>query len=53
MGEIRASSGQQVVNDNNTPALAEQSITEMRSQETGAAGDQSASLAHAFFMPFR
>jgi F0F1-type ATP synthase epsilon subunit len=52
MVNVRASAGEQVVNHHHLPALAEQSIAEMRSQETGAAGDQSALLAHAFLAPF-
>ena len=49
MFEIRAAAGEQVVDDNHTPALAEQGIAEMGSEEAGAAGDQGALWAHAFF----
>ncbi len=52
MGEVRAAAGEQVVDDNHAPAFAEQSIAEMGSQETGAAGDQCALWAHALLMPF-
>ena len=42
MSEVGAAAGEEVVDDNHAPALAEQGIAEMRSQETGAAGDQGA-----------
>jgi len=46
MSDVPAASGEQVVDDNHTVALAEQGIAEMGSQKTGAAGDQSAWLIH-------
>ena len=52
MRQVRAAASQQVVNNNYAPAFAEQGVTKMRSQETGATGDESALLAHAFFVPF-
>ena len=42
MIEIGAAAGEQVVDDDDTPALAQQGIAEMGSQKAGAAGDQSA-----------
>ncbi len=52
MVKVRTPPGEQVVDDNHTPALAEQSVAQMRSQKTGATRDQSAFLAHAFFAVF-
>ena len=52
MSEVGAAAGEQVVDDNYAPAFAEQSIAEMRSEETGTAGHQGALLAHAFFAVF-
>jgi len=52
MRQVRAAASQQVVDNNYAPAFAEQGVTEMRSQETGATGDESALLTHAFFAPF-
>jgi hypothetical protein len=49
-GEIGAAAGEQVVDDDHAPALAEQGIAEMGSQETGATGDQGAFWAHAFLV---
>jgi hypothetical protein len=46
MREVRAASGEQVVDCNHTPALTKQGIAKMRSQKTGATGDQSTLLAH-------
>jgi hypothetical protein len=40
--EIMAAAGEQVVDDDYVPALAEQGITEMRAEKTGAAGHQRA-----------
>jgi hypothetical protein len=53
MVKIRAAAGEQVVDDNHAPALAEQGIAEMGSQEPGATGDQGTLRAHAFLAPFR
>ncbi len=52
MRQVRAAASQQVVDNNYAPAFAEQGVTKMRSQETGATGDESALLTHAFFAPF-
>ncbi len=37
--EVGAASGEQIVDDDHAPAFAEQGVAQMRSQETGAAGD--------------
>ena len=42
VSKVGAPAGEQVVDDNHVPAFAEQGIAEMGSEETGAAGDQSA-----------
>src|SRR5580704_75113 len=42
MDEVLAAAGEEVVDNNHTPAFAEQGIAEMGSQETGATGDQGA-----------
>ena len=52
VSEVGAAAGEQVVDDNHAPAFGEQSVAEMGSQETGAAGDQSALWAHAFLAAF-
>ena len=52
MRKIGAAAGEQIVDDNHGPALAEQGIAEMGSKETGAAGDQGALGAHALLVPF-
>src|SRR5215831_14888494 len=52
MGEIGSSSGEQVVDDNHTPAFGKQSIAEVRSQKARTTCNQSTPWAHAF-LPFR
>ncbi len=52
MVKVCLASGEQIVDDDDAVALAEQGIAEMGSEETGAAGDQSALLTHAFLVPF-
>ena len=52
MGKIGAAAGEQIVDNNHAPAFAEEGVAKMRSQETGATGNESALLTHAFFAPF-
>src|SRR4029077_9545093 len=53
MSKVRRASGEQVVDNYHIPAIGKQAVSEMRSEKTGAASDQSASLAHAFLPFFR
>ena len=52
MRDISATTGQEIVDDSDSPAFAEQGIAEMRSEKTGSAGDQRAFSGHAFFVEF-
>ena len=52
MSEIMAPAGEQVVDDDDALAFAEQGIAEMGSQETGTTGDQGALWAHALLVLF-
>ena len=52
MVEVCAAAGEQVVDDNHTPAFTEQGVAEMGSEETGTTGDQGALGAHALLVPF-
>jgi len=55
MVKIRAAAGQQIIDDHHAPALAEQSVTKVRPEESSATGDERASGTHAllsFLSPF-
>ena len=42
MVNISAAAGQQVIDRDHLPAIAEEGVAQMRSQKTGAAGDRRA-----------
>src|ERR1700688_3010012 len=52
VSDVTATASQQVVDNNHAVAFAKESVTEMRSQKAGAAGDQCALLVHGFLVPF-
>src|SRR5579859_4505668 len=49
--KIRAPPRQQIIDDDDLPAFAEQCVAQMRSQKSGTASHYRAFLAHAF-LPF-